>query len=206
MRSKSCNGIGLAMHCRFPDGQPCKLLIFLSLLSKVCDWKESAIFSLWTDAMSCLSSNEATGASEMPQFAVSPSQRCDYPRKDFEAPWNHFWASTRDLWAGKAIRPHLYSLFSDLRGTGLAHVPHVSSIGKLTTRSDFHRTEIWPDNSASRGHGIWHEGVPTHGRPWMAAINLWQFYPVSLIGLPMPLFQSHGKPNTHFGWKQLQIR
>ena len=149
-----------------------------------------------TDAMSCLSSNEATGASEMPQFAVSPSQRCDYPRKDFEAPWNHFWASTRDLWAGKAIRPHLYSLFSDLRGTGLAHVPHVSSIGKLTTRSDFHRTEIWPDNSASRGHGIWHEGVPTHGRPWMAAINLWQFYPVSLIGLPMPLFQSHGKPNT----------
>ena len=39
-----------------------------------------------TDAMSCLSSNEATGASEMPQFAVSPSQRCDYPRKDFNVP------------------------------------------------------------------------------------------------------------------------
>ena len=38
------------------------------------------------DAVSCHSSNEATGASEMPQFAVSPSQRCDYPRKDFEAP------------------------------------------------------------------------------------------------------------------------
>ena len=149
-----------------------------------------------TDAMSCHSSNEATGASEMPQFAVSPSQKCDYPRKDFEAPWNHFWASTRGLWAGKAIRPHLHGHSSSLRGTGLAHVPYFYSIGKLTTRSDFHRTEIWPDNSASRGHGIWHEGVPTHGRPWMAAINLWQFYPVSLIGLPMPLFQSHGKPNS----------
>jgi hypothetical protein len=30
----------------------------------------------------------------------------------------------------------------------------------------------------------------------MAVMNLWQFYPVSLIGLPMPLFQSPGKPNT----------
>ena len=139
---------------------------------------------------------EATEASEMPQFAVSPSQRCDYPRKDFEAPWNHFWASTRGLWAGKAIRPHLYGHSSSLRGTGLAHVPYFYSIGKLTTRSDFHRTVNWPHKSASRGHEIWHEVVLTHGRRWMAAINLWQFYPVSLIGLPMPLFQSHGKPNT----------
>ena len=105
-------------------------------------------------------------------------------------------ASTRDLWAGKANRPFLYGLFSDLRGTGLAHVPHFYSIGKLTTRSDFHRTVNWSHKSASRGHEIWHEVVLTHGRRWMAAINLWQFYPVSLIGLPMPLFQSHGKPNT----------
>ena len=149
-----------------------------------------------TDAMSCRSSNEAAGASEMLKFAVSPSQRCDYPRKVFEAPWNHFWASTRGLCAGKTIRSHLYSLFSDLRGTGLAHVPHFYSIGKLTTRSDFHRTVNWPHKSASRGHRIWHEDVPTHGRPWMAAMNLWQFYPVSLIGLPMPLFQSPGKPNS----------
>ena len=102
----------------------------------------------------------------------------------------------RGLRPGKAIRPYLYSPFSNLRGTGLAHVPHFSSIGKLTTRSDFHRTVNWPDKSASRGHEIWHEVVFTHGRPWMAAINLWLFYPVSLIGLPMPLFQSHGKPNT----------
>ena len=41
---------------------------------------------------------------------------------------------------GKAIRSHLYSLFSTLRGTGIARVPYFYSIGKLTTRSDFHRT------------------------------------------------------------------
>ena len=41
---------------------------------------------------------------------------------------------------GKAIRSHLYSLFSTLRGTGLARVPYFYSIGKFTTRSDFHRT------------------------------------------------------------------
>ena len=116
------------------------------------------------------------------------------------------WASTRDLWAGKAIRPHLYSLFSDLRGTGLAHVPHFSSIGKLITRSDFHRTVNWSHKSASRGHEIWHEVVLTHGRRWMAAINLWQFYPVSLIGLPMPLFQSHGKPNSPILLRDLEDR
>jgi hypothetical protein len=29
--------------------------------------------------------------------------------------------------------------FSKLYGTGLAHVPHFPSIGKLITRSDFHR-------------------------------------------------------------------
>ena len=106
------------------------------------------------------------------------------------------WASTRGLWAGKAIRPHLYGHSSSLRGTGLAHVPCFYSIGKLITRFDFHRTVNWPHKSASRGHRIWHEEVPTHGRSRMAAMNLWQFYPVSLIGLPMPLFQSPGKPNT----------
>ena len=148
------------------------------------------------DTMPCLSSNEATGASEMLKFVASPFHTCDYLRKVFDASWSHFLASTRDLWVGKAIHPHLYSLFSTLWGTGLAHVPHFSSIGKLITRSDFHRTVNWPDKSASRGHEIWHEDVPTHGRSWMAVMNLWQFYPVSLIGLPMPLFQNHGQPNT----------
>ena len=118
---------------------------------------------------------------------------------DVSLPTKVFWrflkpfsSLCRGLHAGKAIRPHLYSLFSDLRGTGLAHVPHFSSIGKLITRSDFHRTVNWPHKSASRGHRIWHEGVSTHGRSWIAAMNPGKFYPVCLIGLPMPLFQSHG--------------
>ena len=40
------------------------------------------------DAMSCCSSNEATKASEMPKFVVSPSQTCDYLQKDFDASWS----------------------------------------------------------------------------------------------------------------------
>ena len=98
--------------------------------------------------------------------------------------------------SGYSQENFVYATFLIFICTGLAHVPCFNSIGKLTTRSDLHRTADWPYNSASRGHEIWHEVVLTHGRPWMAAINLWQFYPVSLIGLPMPLFQSHGKPNT----------
>ena len=39
-----------------------------------------------TDAMSCLSSNEASEASEMSKFRVSSSHRHDYPRKDFNVP------------------------------------------------------------------------------------------------------------------------
>ena len=139
----------------------------------------------------------------MPQFAVSPSQRCDYPRKDFEAPWNHFWASTRGLWAGKAIRPHLYGHSSSLWGTGLAHVPYFYSIGKPTTRCDFHRTVSWPHNSASRGQNIWHENVVTHGAPWLSGDKLREFYPVCIIGLPMPVFSSIGKPNTPTLYRRL---
>ena len=106
MRSKSCNGIGLALHCRFPDGQPCKLLISLSLLSKVCDWKESAIFSL-CNPMSCLSSNEASEASEMPKFRVSSSYRHDYLRKDFNVPWSQFLSFNERLmgWQGNPSTP-----------------------------------------------------------------------------------------------------
>ena len=146
--------------------------------------------------MSCHSSKEATEASEMPKFAASPSRRCELPTNRFWRFLKPILGPCRGLHAGKAIRPHLYSPFSDLRGTGLAHVPCFYSIGKLITRSDFHRTVDWPHKSASRGHGIWHEDVPTHGQPWMATINLLKFYQVSLIGLPMPLFQSPGKPNT----------
>ena len=120
-----------------------------------------------TDAMSCHSSDEATEASEIPKFEFSPFQRYEYLRKDFDAPWSHSWASTRYFRADKYIRPHLYSFFSDQRGTGLAHVPYFNSIGKLTTRSDFHRAVDLPYNSASRGHGIWHEGALAHGRSWI---------------------------------------
>ena len=146
--------------------------------------------------MSCHSNNGAAEAPEMPKIAVSPSWRRNYPRNVFWRFLKPISSICSSLHPGKAIRPYLYSHFSDLRGTGLAHVPHFSSIGKLITRSDFHRTANWPHKSASRGQRIWHAGVPTHGRPWMAAMNLWQLYPVSLIGLPMPLFQSPGKPNT----------
>ena len=148
--------------------------------------------------MSCHSNNGAAEAPEMPKIAVSPSWRRNYPRNVFWRFLKPISSICSSLHPGKAIRPYLYSHFSDLRGTGLAHVPHFSSIGKLITRSDFHRTANWPHKSASRGQRIWHAGVPTHGRPWMAAMNLWQLYPVSLIGLPMPLFQSPGKPNSQY--------
>jgi len=156
--------------------------------------------------MSCHSSNEAPEASETPLIRGFVIPEVWLPMKGFWRFLKPISGLCNGLHTGKAIRPYLFSHFSDLRGTGLAHVPHFYSIGKLTTRSDFHRTEIWPDNSASRGHGIWHEGVPTYGRPWMAAINLWQFYPVSLIGLPMPLFQSHGKPNSPILLRDLEDR
>ena len=149
-----------------------------------------------TDAMSCHSSNEAPEASETPLIRGFVIPEVWLPMKGFWRFLKLISGLCNGLHTGKAIRPYLFSHFSDLRGTGLAHVPHFYSIGKLITRSDFHRTVNWPHKSASRGHRIWHEDVPTHGRPWMAAMNLWQFYPVSLIGLPMPLFQSHGKPNT----------
>ena len=177
-----------------------------SLLSKSCDYRQSSMFSPW-NRCGVLSFKQRSHRS------LRNAQIRGFVIPEVWLPTKGFWrflrpisSLCRGLRAGKAILPYLYSHFSNLRDTGLAHVPCFYSIGKLTTRSDFHRTEIWPDNSASRGHGIWHEGVPTHGRPWMAAINLWQFYPVSLIGLPMPLFQSHGKPNSPILLRDLEDR
>ena len=167
-----------------------------SLLSEVCDFKQSAMPSPWNrcDVLSFKQRSPRSPRNALFRGFAIPGVLLST---------NVFWrflkpisSLCRGLHPGKAIRPYLYSHFSNLRGTGLAHVPHFSSIGKLTTRSDFHRTVDWPHKSASRGHGIWHEDVPTHGRLWMAAMNLWKFYPVCLIGLPMPLFQSPGKPNT----------
>ena len=184
------------MHSRFPGSQPPKLHIFFSLMSKTRDCKQSVMSSPWnrSDVLSFKQrSPRSLRNAKIRGFAIP---EVNYPRNDFWRFLKPIPSLCRGLHAGKAIRPYLYGHFSDLRGTGLAHVPHFSSIGKLTTRSDFHRTVNWAHKSASRGHRIWHEDVPTHGRLWIAAMNLWQFYPVSLIGLPMPLFQSPGKPNT----------
>ena len=81
-----------------------------------------------TDAMSCHSSDEATEASEMPKFGISPSQRYEYLRKDFDSSWSQSWASTRYFRADKAIRPHLYSIFQTYKALGLpmCHVLTVS--------------------------------------------------------------------------------
>ena len=167
-----------------------------SLLSKICDSRPSEMFSPWNrcDVLSFKQQSPRSLRNALIRGFAIPD--VSLPTKGFWRFLKPFSSLCRSLHVGKAIRPHLFSHFSNLRGTGLAHVPHFSNIGKLTTRSDFHRTVNWPHKSASRGHEIWHEVVLTHGRSWMAAMNLWQFYPVSLIGLPMPLFQSHGKPNT----------
>ena len=90
MRSKSCNGNGLTMHGRFQDGQPSKLLIFLSLLSKICDFGSSHYPCSVTDAKSCHSSDKAAEASEMPKFVASPFQGCYCPRMCFDAFWSQF--------------------------------------------------------------------------------------------------------------------
>lgn len=119
------------------------------------------------DAMSCHSSDKATEASEMPKFVASPFQGVLLSTNVFWRFLKPISSLCRGLHPGKAIRPYLYGHFSNLRGTGLAHVPHFSSIGKRTTRSDLHRTEDWPYNSASRGHTIWHEDALAHGRSWI---------------------------------------
>ena len=56
---------------------------FATVGSRLCPRPE-------TDAMSCHSSKEATEPSEMPKFAASPFQRCNCPRKDFDAFWSQF--------------------------------------------------------------------------------------------------------------------
>ena len=60
---------------------------FFQRLATVGSWQCP---HLGTDAMSCHSSNEATGASEIPKFVVSSSQRYDCPQKDFDASWGQF--------------------------------------------------------------------------------------------------------------------
>ncbi len=167
MRSKSCNGDGLAMHNRFQGGQPSKLLIFLSLLSKICDFQQLPLSLLFNRCDVLSFKRRSHRRLRNAQIRVFTIPEVRILRKNFDAPWSHPWASTRYLWAGKAIRYTCIAVFLASEGTGLAHVPCFNSIGKLTTRSDFHRAVDLPYNSASRGHGIWHEGALAHGRSWI---------------------------------------
>ena len=56
----------------------------------------------------------------------------------------------------------------------------------------------WTDhtNLQAEDQNLWHKSAVLYGRTWMDSSNTWEIYQVSLIGLPMPLFQSQGKPNT----------
>ena len=80
------------------------------------------------DAMSCHSSSEATGASEMPQFAVSPSLTCHLPTKGFWCFLKPFSSLCRGLHAGKAIRHTCIVFFQTYGALGLpmCHVFTVS--------------------------------------------------------------------------------
>lgn len=167
-----------------------------SLLSKSCDYRQSSMFSPWNRCNVLSFKQRSHRSLRNAPIRGSAIPEVWLPTKGFWRFLKPFSSLCRGLHAGKAIRPHLYSCFSSLQSTGLARVPCFSSIGKLITRLDCHQTVSWPDKSASRGHNIWHDSAFTHGRSWVSADDALQFYPVSLIGLPMPLFQSHGKPNT----------
>ena len=64
-----------------------------------------------TYAMSCHSNNEATGASGMPKFTASPFQRCDCPRKDFDASWIRFRAFVGAYALARPSVPLVWSFF-----------------------------------------------------------------------------------------------
>ena len=105
-------------NCSFP-------FPFFQRLATVGSWQCP---HLGADAMSCHSSNEVTGASEMPKFAPSPSQRYDYPQKDFYAFWTRFWVFVEAYTLARPIRPYLYSHFqtSGALGLPMCHIFQVS--------------------------------------------------------------------------------
>ena len=120
-----------------------------SLLSKICDIRSSEMFSSWNrcDVLSfkqrCSRSlrNALIRGSAIPHVSL--------PRKDFNASWSLFRVFVE---AYTLARPSFHSCIATFQ-----------TYGKLTTRSDFHRTVNWSHKSASRGHEIWHEVVLTHG-------------------------------------------
>jgi len=128
MRSKSCNGDWFAMHGRFPDGQPSKLLISLSLLSKISDCRQLAMSSPWSrcDVLSFKQrSHRGLRNAQIRTFAVPEVW---LPTKRLLRFLNPILGLCRGLHAGKAIRPYLYSHFqtSGALGLPMCHIFQVS--------------------------------------------------------------------------------
>lgn len=89
MRSKSCNGDGLAMHGRFSDGQPSKLLISLSLLSKIGDCRQSGMSSPWNrcDALSFKQRSHRSLRNAQIRGFATPEVWFTH-EKDFDVSWS----------------------------------------------------------------------------------------------------------------------
>ena len=90
-----------------------------SLLSKSCDYRQSSMFSPW-NRCGVLSfkqrSHRSLRNSPIRGFAIPEVW---LPTKGFWRFLKPFSSLCRGLHAGKAIRPHLYSHFSNLRALGL---------------------------------------------------------------------------------------
>ena len=143
-----------------------------SLLSKMGDCRQSGMSSSWNrcDVLSFKQRSHRSLRNAKIRGFVIPEVWL--PIKGFWRFLKPISGLCRGLHTGKAIRTHLYGCFSDLWGTGLARVPCFYSIGKLTTRFDFHRTQNWPHKSASRGHGIWHRNAAHMvGHEWTAVTS-----------------------------------
>ena len=116
MRSKSCNGDGLAMHGRFPDGHPSKLLISLSLLSKISDCRQSAMSSPWNrcDVLS-FRQPKPQKPQKCPNSGFRHPRGMIYPQKDFDAFWTQFWLLVE---AYTLARPSVHTCIAIFRPSG----------------------------------------------------------------------------------------
>ena len=119
MRSKSYNGIGLGMHSRFPDNHHPNCSFSFSLLSKICDSRPSEMFSPWNrcDVLSFKQQSPRSLRNALIRGFAIPD--VSLPTKGFWRFLKPFSSLCRGLHAGKAIHPHLYSHFSNLRALGL---------------------------------------------------------------------------------------
>ena len=119
MRSKSYNGIGLGMHSRFPVNHHPNCSFSFSLLSKICDSRPSEMFSPWNrcDVLSFKQQSPRSLRNALIRGFAIPD--VSLPTKGFWRFLKPFSSLCRGLHAGKAIHPHLYSYFSNLRALGL---------------------------------------------------------------------------------------